>query len=517
MSKWFPGRRLSWVRLSILLVIVAALVGGAVFGWGSWRDHQEASERQPWSDGYVDVTATPSFPFESPGDSGPQNVVLAFIVGAPSAPCLPTWGGVYGLDEAAATLDLDRRLARLRNLGGSAMVSFGGQANSDLALKCTDPGELVSGYQSVVERYELGSIDIDLEGELLADHAAVVRQATAIAQVQQGPADGLDVWLTLPVSPDGLTSDGLHAVRSYQRAGVAIAGVNAMTMNFNAGDDWPVIDTIRASLSALHAQLRTVAEEHGTPVGDATAWSRIAATPMIGQNDVRGEVFTLADARALAAFANERGMARLSMWSLNRDRSCDANWPDPKQVSDSCSGVDQGDARFANLLGAGRTGEITQIAGATPAADPDGHSLGDDPETSPYPVWSAETAYPAATKVVWHGNVYEAKWWTQNEQPDEPVENGAQPWRLLGPVLPGEKPVERPVLPAGSYPDWAKSSEYRQGDRVLFDGLGYEARWWTQGESPDASLVLPQDSPWRPLTDAEVAAVLHGADPKLKN
>ena len=510
MSKWFPGRKLSWVRLSILLVIVAALAGGAVFGWGSWRDHQEASERQPWSDGYVDVTATPSFPFESPGTDGPKNVVLAFIVGAPNHACTPTWGGAYGLDEAEATLDLDRRLARLRNLGGSAMVSFGGQANADLALKCTDASDLVSGYRSVVERYELGSIDMDLEGELLANHAAVERQAAAIATVQQRATDGLDVWLTLPVAPDGLTSDGLHAVRSYLNAGVALAGVNAMTMNYNSGGDQSLIDTIRGSLSAMQLQLRAVAQESGMPLGDATAWSRVAATPMIGQNDVRDEVFTLADARALAEFANERGMVRLSMWSLNRDRSCDANWPDPKQMSDSCSGVDQGDERFAALLGSGRTGEIAQIAGAPPEVDPDRSPVVDDPETSPYPVWNAEAAYPAETKVVWRRNVYEAKWWTQNEQPDEPVESGAQPWRLLGPVLPGEKPVERPSLPAGSYPDWVKATEYRQGDRVLFDGLGYEARWWTQGESPDASLVLPQNSPWRPLTDAEVAAALQG-------
>ncbi|MBL3699030.1 chitinase [Leucobacter luti] len=507
MSKWFPGRRLSWFRLTTLLVVVAALVVGAVFAWGSWQDQQEASERQPWSDGYVDVTATPSFAFESPGSTGPKNVVLAFVVGAPGDACAPTWGGAYGLDEAEATLDLDRRLARLRNLGGSAMVSFGGQANSDLALKCTDQAKLVAGYQSVVDRYELGSIDMDLEGELLANHDAVVRQAEAIAEVQQSTEDGLDVWLTLPVAPDGLTADGLHVLRSYQAAGVVVAGVNAMTMNYNSGDDVKLIDRVRSSLSALQMQLRAVAQEGGAPIGDATAWSRVSATPMIGQNDVRSEVFSLDDARALAEFANDRGMVRVSMWSLNRDRSCDANWPDPKQVSDSCSGVDQGDTRFAALLGAGRTGEISQVAEVDPL-EPDAGPVVDDPETSPYPVWNPEAAYPAETKVVWRRNVYEAKWWTQNEQPDETLESGAQPWRLLGPVLPGEKPFERPQLPAGSYPDWVKETEYRQGDRVLFDGLGYEARWWTQGESPDAALVLPQNSPWRLLTDSEVAEVL---------
>lgn len=510
MSKWFPGRKLSWLRLSVLLVVVAALVGGGIFGWGQWQDQREASEQHPWSDGYVDVTATPSFPFESPGSTGPKNVALAFVVGDPDAACSPAWGGVYGLDEAEQMLDLDRRLARLRNLGGSAMVAFGGQANSDLALECTDPEALTDGYRQVVERYELASIDMDLEGEMLADRAAVERQARAIHEVQAGVSDGLDVWLTLPIAPSGLTEDGLAAVRSYLDAGVTVAGVNAMTMNYNSGLDEPLIDTIRGSLTALHGQVRALAQETGTSIGEATAWSRIGATPMIGQNDVRDEVFTIADARALSEFAAEHGMARLSMWSLNRDRECDANWPDPKQVSDSCSGVDQGDERFSRTLAGERSGAIAQPTPTPQPVDPDHGAAVDDPETSPYPVWNSDAAYPAETKVVWRRNVYEAKWWTQAEQPDEPSESGAQPWRLLGPVLPGEKPIERPKLPEGAYPAWSHATEYRQGDRVIFDGIGYEARWWTTGESPDAALVLPQNSPWRMLSDREVAEVQGG-------
>ncbi|WP_125100548.1 chitinase [Leucobacter chromiireducens] len=513
MSKWFPGRKLSWFRLTLLMIVVAALVGGGIFGWGWWQDQREASEQRPWSDGYVDVTATPSFPFESPGSTGPKNVALAFVVGDPDAACSPAWGGVYGLDEAEQMLDLDRRLARLRNLGGSALVSFGGQANSDLALECTDPDRLADGYRQVVERYELASIDMDIEGELLGDHAAIERQARAIRAVQEGTSDGLEVWLTLPIAPSGLTADGLAAVRTYLQAGVVVAGVNAMTMNYNSGLDEPLIDTILGSLTGLHGQLRTLAQEEGTPVGEATAWSKIGATPMIGQNDVRDEVFTLADARALSAFAAEHGMARLSMWSLNRDRECDNNWPDPKQVSDSCSGVDQGDERFSLTLAGERSGAIVQPKPSPQPETPEHGEDVDDPETSPYPIWNSDAAYPAETKIVWRRNVYEAKWWTQGEQPDETPENGAQPWRLLGPVLPGEKPIERPQLPAGAYPDWEHGTEYRQGDRVIFDGIGFEARWWTKGESPDAALVLPQNSPWRVLSDREVAAVQGGKTP----
>ena len=44
----------------------------------------------------------------------------------------------------------------------------------------------------------------------------------------------------------------------------------------------------------------------------------------------------------LSAYASAKGVGRLSMWSLNRDRTCSPNYPDVKQVSDGCSGVEQG-------------------------------------------------------------------------------------------------------------------------------------------------------------------------------
>ncbi|PRI10000.1 chitinase [Leucobacter massiliensis] len=507
MAKWYPGRRLSWVRLGIVVLVAAGLVAGGVYAVGRAQDVQIAAERTPWFDAYVDVTATPSFPFESPGDDGQRNVVLSFIVADSGDPCEPSWGTHYSLEEAGNALDLDRRIARLRTLGGTAMVSFGGQANHDVAFGCTDEDQLAEAYRTVVERYELASIDMDIEGEFLSSEEGIARQARAIRSVQDARKGGLDVWLTLPVAPDGLTFEGLQAIRSYLRAGVDLAGVNVMTMNYDSRSERDFYPSVVSSLEATQSQLRALYQEIEQPIGEATAWSRVSATPMIGQNDTRKDVFTLENAQELSRFAEEHGMARMSMWSLNRDQQCSANWPDPKQVSDSCSGVTQEKGEFSKILREHRTGAIAQVA---EPMDPVGplEPQQDDPETSPYPIWNEATAYPAETKVVWLRNVYEAKWWTEGDRPDQAGENGSQPWRLLGPVLPGEKPVERPKLPAGAFPEWSQAAEYRRGARVLFDGAGFEAKWWTRGDSPDASLVKPQDSPWRPLTDAEIAEVI---------
>lgn len=138
----------------------------------------------------------------------------------------------------------------------------------------------------------------------------------------------------------------------------------------------------------------------------------------------------------------------------------------------------------------------------------------DDPETSPYPVWNEDSPYTAGSKAVWHGNVYTAKWWNQGEAPDNPVRQDFEtPWTLVGPVMPGETPVPKVEIPAGTAPGWSGQTVYEAGSMVLFDGTLYVARWWTQGDSPEGAYVNADTSPWRALDQDEVRAVLAGGSP----
>jgi chitinase len=147
-------------------------------------------------------------------------------------------------------------------------------------------------------------------------------------------------------------------------------------------------------------------------------------------------------------------------------------------------------------------------------ADPKAAEKPDNPATSPYQIWSDSGAYLEGTKVVWHHTVYQAKWWTQGDVPDSPVLQSWQtPWTLIGPVLPGEKLIPQPKLPDGTYPNWAGTVAYNTGQRILFNGTPYQAKWWNQGSSPAASAADPNGSPWTPLTQAQVNAVLAGDDP----
>ncbi|MGS0683853.1 chitinase [Nakamurella sp. GG22] len=514
------GRHLSWFRVFLVFAVVA----GGISGWWWFNRHQESVAGAPvpdaWFAPYVDVTSTPTYPFESPTTGQPTSAVLAFVVSAQDKPCEPSWGGAYTMAAAGGEqLDLDRRVARLRQLGGEVTVSFGGAANSELSIGCTDVKDLTTAYQSVIDRYSATEIDLDIEGSAASDSAVNKRRAEAMLAIStKATAAGkpVAIWLTLPVGEQGLVAEGLAVLNSMVAAKVPLAGVNAMTMDYGvplpAGRS--MADQGELALTALMGQLQDVYKAAGTDLSDAQAWQMIGATPMIGQNDIPDEVFGLDDAKQLVSFAQQVKLARLSMWSANRDQSCGPNYPDVKVVSDACSGIDQSVGEFTSILrtfggdapAAATSTAVTATGSASASATATASSGAttttgaiDDPAKSPYQIWNPNVGYPKGSKVVWHKNVYQSKYYSVGDQPDTPVASAdLTPWTLIGPVLPGDTPAPTPTLPAGTYPDWSPKEIYVAGSRVLLDGIGWQAKYWTQGDKPGTIPLTPDDdSPWQ--------------------
>ena len=276
---------------------------------------------------------------------------------------MASWGAAYGLEEAGTALGLDKRISVLRSRGGSAAVSFGGAVNSELATACHDDGKLRTAYRDVVERYEPAFIDFDLEGADLLDQAGGERRARAVAALQgdrNSSGRELAVWLTLPASPRGLTDAGIAAVEQMLQAGVQLTGVNIMTMNYGASrsSSLDMLEAAKAAAGATHDQLGIVYQRAGINLSREQVWKKIGLTPMIGRNDLPGEIFQLDAARGLRDYAVELGVQRLSMWSLNRDAPCPSAEQGGQDASFTCSGVDQGTTRFSDLLGSGLPGRM---------------------------------------------------------------------------------------------------------------------------------------------------------------
>nr|WP_221244276.1 chitinase [Cryobacterium roopkundense] len=502
---------MSIVRVAAVVCVAAIVVGGGVFGLNQIEDAKAASTGDSFFAGYVDVTAIPEFSFESATTDDGQSAMLSFIVADEQDTCSPSWGTFFAPGESGQGRDLDRRIARFAESGGEVAISFGGLLNDELATVCTSPSELEKAYAAVVTRYDVATIDLDIEGDNLRDSEAGARRATAIAAVQQARAAEnapLAVWLTLPVSPTGLTEAGTTAVRQMLAANVDLAGVNLMVMDYGSSRDasQTMYETAVAAAEATHSQIGDAYASAGQDLGTRAVWRKIGLTPMIGQNDEPGEVFGLRDATLLNAYAQDNGVGRMSAWSLNRDRTCGGNYPDLTRVSDSCSGVEQGDLRFGEVLSLGFSNRLAPVP-STPAPVPT--LVADNPATSPYPIWAADNSYVANDRIVWHGHVYSAKWFTLGDQPDNPLVNAASaPWNLIGPVLPGDRPAVVLVVPPGTYDGWSSSVVYQQGERVLLGDRAFEAKWWTLGDSPQASLDGSDSSPWLLLSDADIQKIL---------
>lgn len=503
-----PPRELSAIRVVVLLVVLCAV------GFGVWqlvsKETPAASAKSdavPVYSPYVDVTNTPIYPFQLPSSNPVSSVYLAFVVSDSEEPCTPSWGNFYTLDDAEQGLDLDARTAQLRSQGGSVMISYGGQANTELAVDCTDPQQLQQAYLAPIERYHALAIDLDVEGANLADAAANTRRAKAIAAVQkQRAAEGkpLKVWMTLPVATSGLTAEGIAAVQAMLKAGVKLEGVNAMTMDFGPGEGaaHDMIGTIERALVATQAQVQTLWRAAGLPSSASAAWGHVGVTPMIGVNDVTTERFTTADARELAQFVKQRGIPRVSIWSLNRDQQCGGAFAKVGELSNTCSGVEQKPLEFTHIFSELRGTKTAHRAEAEAASAPQTHPspAADDPAKSPYPIWRPAAAYVAGYKVVWQGQIYQAGWWNQGTPPGTAAADSPRgPWQPIGPVPAGSHAPKLVKLDQGKHPAWSPTKVYHEGDRVTFEKLPYRARWYTQGEQPLAELPADPSVPWEPL------------------
>lgn len=282
------------------------------------------------------VSATEAAGTDSAGS--PTTYNLAFVI-ADGDDCTPRWNGTHAIGDSTVT----SRIARLKEDGGKVRVSFGGASGKELAANCDSASELAAAYGKALDAAGATLADFDIEGDELSDSASVALRSKAIARLQQDRS-GLEVSFTLPVMPSGLDEDGLALLGSANDNGVQVSTVNLMTMNYGSSYDGDMGGYALTAAKAAHTQLKKV---FGT--SDATAWQGMALTSMIGVNDVDNETFTLADAAEVRAFAEEKGIAWVSMWSTARDRQCADGSTSDKAATD-CSGVTQGSGAFGKAF-----------------------------------------------------------------------------------------------------------------------------------------------------------------------
>lgn len=282
------------------------------------------------------VSATEAAGTDSAGS--PTTYNLAFVI-ADGDDCTPRWDGTHAIGDSGVT----SRIAELKKDGDRVRVSFGGASGKELAVNCDSASQLAAAYGKALDAAGATLADFDIEGDELSNSASIALRSKAIARLQEERTD-LEVSFTLPVMPEGLDKDGLALLASANDNGVQVSTVNLMTMNYGSSYDGDMGGYALTAAEAAHTQLK---KTFGT--SDATAWQGMALTSMIGVNDVAGETFTLADAAEVRAFAEEKGIAWVSMWSTARDRQC-ADGSDSAEAATDCSGVPQGPGAFGKVF-----------------------------------------------------------------------------------------------------------------------------------------------------------------------
>ncbi|TDO17536.1 glycosyl hydrolase family 18 (putative chitinase) [Mycobacterium sp. BK086] len=264
------------------------------------------------------------------------------------------WAGLAALEPNSTNeqaIAINKSIADFKAAGGDVMISLGGAAGTSLAQDYAAKGrsaqELADAYAAVIDTYGITQIDFDIEGAAVADPKSVTLNAQALALLQKSKPD-LKIWYTLPVLPSGLTADGVNVVDTALKAGVTLAGVNVMAMDYGesaAPTSGPNAKTMGAyaieSAESTYAQLAALYAAQGRTFG----WSNIGVTPMLGVNDVITEVFTVADAQALEDWARTKGIGMLSMWQVLRDIPGTLG-----QATTGASGLSDPQGAFSNVF-----------------------------------------------------------------------------------------------------------------------------------------------------------------------
>ncbi|WP_369248438.1 chitinase [Streptomyces sp. R41] len=283
------------------------------------------------------VSATTASDTDSTGS--PTTYNLAFVI-SDGSDCTAKWNGTYAIGNSAVRT----RISALKESGANVRVSFGGASGKELAEVCDSATALAAAYGAALDAAGSTQADFDIEGDALTDSDSVALRSKAIALLQKERTD-LKVSFTLPVMPSGLDDDSLALLESANDNAVKVSTVNIMTMNYGSSYTDDMGDYAETSAKAAHDQLRDV-----FGLSSTGAWQGLALTSMIGEQDVSGETFTLSDAAQVRAFAEEKGVAWVSMWSTFRDQQCEDDDSASDDAATNCSGVTQSSGEFAEAL-----------------------------------------------------------------------------------------------------------------------------------------------------------------------
>jgi hypothetical protein len=227
---------------------------------------------------------------------------LAFVING-GGTCNPNWNG----DTSLTGNNFGTYINNLRGIGGDVIVSFGGEAGTEIAVSCGDVASTQAAYQKVINQFKLTWIDLDIESGQESQTASVDRRNKAMRNLQAANP-GLRISYTLAVDRSGLPSGPLNLLKNALANGVNVTDVNIMAMDYGpcySDMGQAAVDAAKAT----HNQLSNIG-----------LGAKVGVTPMIGTNDVTCEKFSTTDASVLVNFAQANSFINLlAYWEQSAD------------------------------------------------------------------------------------------------------------------------------------------------------------------------------------------------------
>jgi hypothetical protein len=332
--------------MATLLLMTASLsspLGGAASSTAGGKpipEHVFAPYFEAWTSDQMATVAEAS---------GARYLTMAFLQTATTGSCTITWNGDPSATMSAGLFVGD--LANLRKIGGDMIPSFGGYTADDTATEiadsCTSVAEIAAAYESVVERYNVTRLDMDIEDNSLSNAAGIDRRSKAIKMIEdwaKSHCRHLQISYTLPTGPDGLESNAIAVLQNAIANHTRVDVVNIMTFDYWDGITTDMGGAAIGAAKAVHQQLASLYPAKSS----GQLWAMEGNTIMIGIDDYPGltEVTKLSDADRLLDFARSHGISTLSFWAIQRDNgACPGT-----NGADDCSGIAQKTWAFSHML-----------------------------------------------------------------------------------------------------------------------------------------------------------------------
>ena len=401
-----PPARLLAVAVAVVLGLATTVAVLAVAGANTaraattWPAHVFAP--------YVDTGLSNTTLTSVAADYGTKFFTLAFVNGSGCQWSLPQSGW-------------QSQVSALQAEGGDVSISFGGYTvdtdATDLGAQCSSASAMAAQVENVVTSFNVNHLDFDIESNEQTDPADLALTAQALDQVRSwasGEGINLTISYTIPILPTGFTSEGEGVLTTALANGFTPNIVNIMTMDY--GTSGTEMGT--ASDQALDATAGQLESIYG--ISSSAAYAMLGNTPMIGQNDSSGEIFTLADAATVESYAAQRGIAWLSFWAEGRDNG---GCPGDTSASSTCSGLTQNSGAFTQAFQPFTSGSG---GGGTPTPTPTPTTSTPTPTPTPTTsgscatAWVSNAAYTSGNEVSYGGDDWTANQWNYDEVPGGP-------------------------------------------------------------------------------------------------